>query len=262
LLKGDAATAKKYVPTSKLRTMRSERAVIADFMGLPVSQIQVGKTQTVGNKAVIFAKGTAASITDERGRPSPVEVVVRMYREDGYWKVLSQMWLLSTSPDRERQEATGWLKSAPAAGDEHLAAVARLEGMGARFDADGFRSAVTRGDVEQVRLFLQAGMSVRAPLRSGGSALDLALTGLQGDPAQQDMVIALIRAGADLEERTPAGATPIMRAVAACRPRVVDALVTARARLDAKDNDGRTVLDWARKSCPSIEGPLKASGAR
>jgi hypothetical protein len=53
-----------------------------------------------------------------------------------------------------------------------------------------------------------------------------------------------------------------MRAVAACRPRVVDALVTARARLDAKDNDGRTVLDWARKSCPSIEGPLKASGAR
>jgi hypothetical protein len=212
---------------------------------------------------VIFGKATSAATVDNEGKPVPLEVVARMYRENGYWKVLSQMWLVSTSPDRERQDATAWLRSAPTAGDEHAAAVARLEGLGARFDADGFQSAVARGDVERVRSFLQAGMSARARLRDGSSALGVALSGLQaGDASKQDMAIALIRAGADLEERTPAGMTPIMRAVVACKARVVDVLVTSGARLDAKDDDGKSVLDYARRSCPSIEAPLRAAGAR
>ncbi len=262
LLKGDGAAAKKYVPTAKLRTMRNERDVLSNSVGMAVSQVQVGKTQTAGDRAVIFAKATSASFKDDKGKSVPFELVARMYRENGYWKVLSQMWLVSTSPERERQDAIAWLK-APAAGDEHAAAVAALEGRGARFDADGFQSAVARGDLEQLRLFLQAGMSVRTRLRDGSSALGVALLGVQGgDASKQDMAIALIRAGADLEERTPAGMTPIMRVVAACRVRVVDALVTARARLDVKDNDDKTLLDWARRSCPNLEGPLKAAGAR
>lgn len=264
LLGGVGTTATKYVPTAKLQTMRNERAVVADFMGLPVSRVQVSKTTTNGDKAVLFAKATAAGITDEKGRPATVEVVVRMYRENGYWKVLSQMWLVSTPPERERQEALGWLKAAPTGQrDEHAAAIARLEALGVKLDADGFQSAVARGDIEQARLFLQAGMSARTRLRDGGSPFNLALLGLQGgDASKQDMAIALIRAGADIEERTPTGLTPLMRALVACKPRLIDALVQAHARLDAKDNDGKTAVDWARMSCPSLEGPLRAAGAR
>jgi hypothetical protein len=251
LLRGDGTAATKYVPSAKLRTMRDEKAVVADFMGLPVSQVQVSKTQTAADKAVIFAKAKAAGHTDERGNPAPIEVVVRLFRENGYWKVLSQMWLVSTNPDRERQEAVTWLKSAPS------------EQLGTKLDADGFQAAIARGDVGQLRLFLQAGMPVRTRLRNGMSPLGLALVGLRGgDASTQDMAIALIRAGGDIEERTPAGLTPLMQAVIACKPRVIDALVTAHARLDARDNDGKTVLDWARTTCGSMENPLKAAGAR
>ena len=261
----DGAAASKYVPAAKLTTLKSESEVVSHFLGLPVSQVKLAKSTTSGDKAVLFAKTSSSAFTDDKGRPAPVDVVVRMARENGYWKVQSQMWLVSTPPEQEQREAMAWLKAAPARpGDTRQAAIAKLAALGLKHDAESFQSAVARADAEQVRLFLQAGMSARTRLSDGASLLSLALLGIQGDdPAKQNVAIALIQAGADVEERTPTGMTALMQAAFNCKPRVVDALLQARARVDAKDNDGRTVITYARLlGCSKLEPRLRAAGAR
>jgi ankyrin repeat protein len=72
----------------------------------------------------------------------------------------------------------------------------------------------------------------------------------------------MIGTGAPLEERTPTGLTALARAIVSCRPAVVEALLRAGANPNATDNDGRTMLTWARMSCPGVEPLLRKAGAR
>jgi hypothetical protein len=258
LRRGDGGAASKYVPAAKLATLESAEAVVDSFMGLsPIDELSPGKPATSGDKAVIFAKASSSAITDQKGKPSPIDVVVRMAREDGYWKVISQMWLVSTPPEKEQREAMAWLQAPAATGPQ-----AQLEARGLRLDAGSFQSAVARGDVEQVRLFLAAGMSPRQKLDDGPSLLGLALLG--SGPASEEIAIELIRGGADVvEEKTGSGMTPLIQAAFDCKPRVVSALLEKRVPLDVRDQHGRSALEWAKeRSCPEAERLLRAAAGR
>ncbi len=259
LQRDDGAAASKYVPAAKLATFETAPEVVSSFMSLsPIDELRLGKSTTSGDKAVLFANASSSAITDAKGKPSPIDVVVRMARENGYWKVISQMWLVSTPPEQEQREAMAWLQAPAATG-----ARAELEALGLRLDAEHFQSAVARADVEQVKMFLAAGMSPRTPiLHHDGSLFGLALLGMQGKQESEEIAIAMIRAGADLEEKTPTGMTPLMRAAFFCKPKVVSALLEKGARLDARDNDGRSAVAWAKMSCPDAERLLDRAGAR
>jgi ankyrin repeat protein len=149
-----------------------------------------------------------------------------------------------------------WLAAPPASGPQ-----ARLEALGLRLDADSFQAAVARGDVEQVRLFLEAGLSAKTRMEDGMSLLSLALLGMPQKTESEEIVIALVRAGADVEERTPTGLTPLMRAAFSCKPRVVAALIEAGAKLDARSGTGDTALGEAG-NCPEAAALLRKAGAR
>lgn len=107
----DGAEASKYVPAVKLQAMKSGDDVVSSFLVLsPVKDLRVVRSTTTGDKAVLFVKASSQDITDDRGRPAPIDVIVRMAREDGHWKVHAQRWLVATPPATEQREALAWLK--------------------------------------------------------------------------------------------------------------------------------------------------------
>lgn len=142
-------------------------------------------------------------------------------------------------------------------------AARRLEALGARLDPMHFQFAVAQGNVEQVRLFLEAGLSPNTKSANSEFTLFyLALIGL-GDPKQEQVAIAMLDYGADLEVRAPSGITPLMMAAIHCKPRFAAALLESGARLDARDPQGTTALAWAqRASCAAVRDRLRKAGAR
>jgi hypothetical protein len=109
----DATEAARYVPAARLRTLKSGDDVISSLLVLsPVKDMRVARATTSGDKAVLFVKASSQDVTDAKGRPAPIDVVVRMAREDGHWKVHFQRWLVATPPATEQREALAWLKGA------------------------------------------------------------------------------------------------------------------------------------------------------
>jgi len=109
----DAVDAATYVPEAKLRSLKTGDEVINSFLVLsPVKDMHVARATTTGDKAVLFVRASSRDVTDAKGRPAPIDVIVRMTREDGHWKVHSQRWLVATPPATEQREALAWLKGA------------------------------------------------------------------------------------------------------------------------------------------------------
>jgi hypothetical protein len=101
----------KYVPAAQLRVMKSREQALDSFLGLsPIEDVRVARATTRGEKAVLFVTAGSPSITDASGRRAPIDVVVRMVREDGHWKVERQLWLVSTPPEEQQAEALAWLE--------------------------------------------------------------------------------------------------------------------------------------------------------
>ena len=182
-----------------------------------------------------------------------MDAVVRLLREDGHWKLHTQRWLVNTPPGPEQKAALVWLEARPAVTGPDV--TRRLDALGLTADLDHFQSAVARNDLDQVRLFLEAGLDPNAqPEGLGQSLFALALLGLGG--GNDDLVLLLAGAGADLEVRTPSGLTPLMQAALHCRLRIVEGLVRKGAQRSARDTDGRTAADWARMMCKAVPPPL------
>jgi hypothetical protein len=259
----DAPAAAKYLLAAKRARMRSIQEALSELTPLEAEQVRITKVTQRGGKAVLYAQTESPDITSADGQPAAIDVVVQLLQEDGQWKVFRQLWLVNTPPEDDQREALAWLSaSAPAkgaAGD----AVRKLAALGVANDASSFQSAVARHDAEQVRLFLQAGLSPATKVSgSDDSLFSLALLGMAGGGDAEAVVLAMIGAGAPLEERTPTGLTALARALVSCRPAVVEALLRAGANLMATDNDGRTPLAWARMSCPAVVPLLRRAGAR
>ena len=113
-------------------------------------------------------------------------------------------------------------------------------------DNDGTNAlwrAVGSGNRELVELLLRSGAEVDAPAGMDLPALHLAVR--QGDA---EMVSTLLARGADPDGLIPAGAsqeTPLIAAATDGFPDVVARLLEAGARVDAVDERGRTALAWA-----------------
>jgi hypothetical protein len=251
--RGDARTASKYLLDAKRRSLRTDQ-VLAELSAVSARDVEIVKVATAGDRAVLFATAVSESFTDAQNRPLGMDAVIRLLREDGHWKLHTQRWLVNTPPGPEQEAALVWLEARPAASGPDV--TRRLDALGLTADLDHFQSAVARNDLEQVRLFLEAGLDPNAqPEGLGQSLFALALLGLGGGD-NDDLVLLMAGAGADLEVRTPSGLTPLMQAALHCRPRVVEGLVRKGAQRSARDPDGRTAADWARMMCKAVPPPL------
>ncbi|MFB1490404.1 MULTISPECIES: thioredoxin fold domain-containing protein [unclassified Thiocapsa] len=101
--------------------------------------------------------------------------------------------------------------------------------------------ATKAGDTEQVEALLKAGASPDIGDRLARTPLELATKAPLG------ITRLLIKAGADVDIRNAGGIPVIMTAAGQGRMDVVKTLLAAGARLDFKDYQGNTIMDWAQR---------------
>lgn len=111
-------------------------------------------------------------------------------------------------------------------------------------DANGWTAlmyATKAGDTEKVEKLLKAGASPDISDKLARTPLELATRAPLG------VTRLLIKAGADVDARNAGGIPVIMTAAGQGRMDVVKTLLAAGARLDFKDYQGNTVMDWAQR---------------
>lgn len=122
--------------------------------------------------------------------------------------------------------------------------------------------ALNARDTAMVRQLLDLGASPREQIQQ--ATLTLSALMLAASQGATDTVRLLIDRGADPSEAGTHGWTPLMMAAAAPVPNLalVQLLIDKGSNLAAKDDAGRTALDWARTTGETpMAALLKAAGA-
>ena len=100
--------------------------------------------------------------------------------------------------------------------------------------------AVQNHNQEMVNALVAAGASLNGANSSGRTPLMFL-----NDGATPEFVRSLIAAGADVNAREENGETALLTAAGSCKLDVLKELIAAGAKLDTKDNGGYTPLMWA-----------------
>jgi hypothetical protein len=123
-----------------------------------------------------------------------------------------------------------------------------LGGMGYEATPEGFDYAVRAGNAEAVRLFLEAGMDPNTRDSRGDHVLFTAVAFCAHGPAEarQDVVLALLRGGSDVNEGKGKNALTLIWAAQHCSPKVVEAMIAAGAEVNSRAPGGATPLMMTR----------------
>ncbi len=105
--------------------------------------------------------------------------------------------------------------------------------------------AVYKGDMEVIRLLIAAGVDVNAPTNRVYDRLTPLHVAV--DNGRQDIVNALLKAGAKTNSQDNRGRTPLHYAVRMDDVEIVKALLKAGAKPKVRDKDGRSPRDLARE---------------
>ena len=138
------------------------------------------------------------------------------------------------------------------------AAKTELAAKNIGFSTEAFAKSVRDGDVEAVKLFLDAGMSPDSTDENGSIALMTAA--IKNDSA---LAQVLIDHGANVNTQTKDGDSPLMVAALMGATDTVRVLIKAGADLNAKDNRGETPPAHARShNHTDVVNVLTAAGAK
>lgn len=168
------------------------------------------------------------------------------------------------------------LMRAAAMGDTEMTELLLMKGADARrVDKAGFTAlqmAQSFTDQSRVNLLLKAGADVSAANTFSGIVKNgpIALTHLTplmfAVPfGHADTLDALLKAGARVNDVDVRKMSPLMLAIASdqAKPATIRRLIAAGADVNAKDQNGESVLDWARKfKQPEIVSLLQRAGAQ
>ena len=120
--------------------------------------------------------------------------------------------------------------------------------------------AAKRGDVNEVRSLLRAGVDPNA--RWGGGYTALMEPRAWSDESGASVAAVLLAAGADPNARDDMGWTPLMHAIPRSSKRIIQNILDAGGDPGAADNSGLTALAHAVQECkPSIVTTLLMAGA-
>jgi ankyrin repeat protein len=117
-----------------------------------------------------------------------------------------------------------------------------------------FLRAALAGDITVMRLLLEHGADPNIPTNSNTTALQAAaginwVVGQTYTESKESLMEALklcIEKGGDVNARNSMGLTPVMGAANRGSDDILEFLVKQGAKLDVKDNEGRTPTDWAK----------------
>jgi len=108
---GDGKRLVKYALRAKRADYESEDDALRDLRAMSFDEARVVKSRARDDKAVLIVAARVKEFTDDKGNPSPVDVVLQLQREDGHWKLFRQQWLVATPLAEYEQEAMSWLES-------------------------------------------------------------------------------------------------------------------------------------------------------
>lgn len=132
-----------------------------------------------------------------------------------------------------------------------------LEGRGIQYSENSFVECIRQGKLEDVHLFLEAGMNPNARGADQRTAVQHAVSSNQ--PAALD---ALVRAGADATVKDNDGNSLLIQAILQRNEEMARALIAAGAQVDARNNAGfSAAMLCARENQAGIAEALLKAGA-
>lgn len=186
--------------------------------------------------AVAPAQQALASETDERVKMYLQRIIERGEQEKSYGP--------------RGKTNTGVIADAPAARKASAAmpkeeAMRILQEKDIQMTTDAFWHSMHENDPQVVRAMLSAGFPANTDIRDM-SALMLAVRNYDGnDPAQREIIRALLDFGADVNFKDENGTTPFFFAVEKCDLEIVRTMMKAGAVLEVQAKGGATTLTQA-----------------
>ena len=231
---GDLAAAKKLLTAGKVRTLRDkskDEALGALNVISPKENLRLHKEVFDGDDATLVVIADVAE-NESAGH-------IEFAREDGKWKILSELWDIGGDPDVAPVEP-----GPQPTNDRQREAIRKLREMGyAAPGPDLLGSSASTGNLEAIKLGLQAGYDVNT--KAGGMP-PIVTAAMFGHP---DIVMYLISAGADVNATDDVQTTALMRIADKCAATdAVRALLAAGATTDGKSAGGATALQLAEWS--------------
>jgi ankyrin repeat protein len=121
----------------------------------------------------------------------------------------------------------------------------------------GLHQAVLEGNLGAVREHIEAGSDLNEKEPSGGSS-PLIIAATFG---RTEVAMALIDAGADVDQQNNDGSTALLTAAFMCRTEIVEALLDAGADKSIRNNAGSTALEVVTVPFDDIQGIYDYLGA-
>jgi hypothetical protein len=231
IAQGDAAGAKFYLSAGRRAELAKKSAndALAEMDVLsPKENLRLHDEIIDGGDATLIVLAKVAD-NESTGR-------VNFVREQGTWKILSEMWDLGGSPDDSAPNEVRQPEN-----DQQREALRKLREMGyPQPTGDFLTGAAIDGNLEAVKLFIAAGYSPDTKAEGMPPIVSAAMF------HQPHVVRYLIEAGADVNATDSVNSTALMRLSTECdQTEIVRLLVEAGARGDIKSAGGLNAIELA-----------------
>lgn len=252
IAKDDLPAAKKLVSSGKreqLEQMSEQEALASLDVLSPKKKLRSYKEIIDGEDATLIVLANVAE-NESVGR-------IQLALEEGKWRILSEMWDIGGDPDESPMAEEDVPKPK---NDEQRAAIRKLREKGYPMpSADFMVMTAVSGELEALKLFVQAGYSVDSKSKDGSPAI---VNAAAFD--HPEVVMYLIEAGADVNAVDDVNTTALMRMAEKCgATEAVKALLKAGAKLDIKSRGGATALELAQYSqCEENAAVIQAAAKK
>jgi hypothetical protein len=246
IAQGDAAGAKFYLSAGRREQLaqKSNDEALSEMNVLsPKEKLRLHEEIIDGDDATLIVRAVVAD-NDSTGR-------IQFLKEQGTWKILSEMWDLGGSPEDEPTAD----KVRQPENDAQRNALRKLREMGyPEPTGDFLTGAAVDGNLEVVKLFIAAGYS---PDTKAGGTPPIVSAAMFGHP---HVVQYLIEAGADVNAVDENNTTALIRIATDCdKTEIVRLLVKTGARSDIKSAGGMNAIELAEAvGCPENAKAMRA----
>lgn len=247
---GDAAAAKFFLSNGRraqLSGKSNDEALAAMDVISPKENLALHDEIIEGDDATLIVTADVSD-NESTGR-------IQFVKEQGTWKILSELWDLGGSPD-DQPTAN---KVRQPQNDAQRDALRKLREMGfPEPTADFLNMSAVDGNLEALKLFIAAGYSPDNREQGSPAIVSAAMFN------HPEAVAYLISAGADVNAKDEVNTTALMRIADKCDATpTVKALLEAGAKTDIKSAGGATAADLAGYSnCADNVAAIKAAAKK